>query len=158
MRWISTIPSLLPLSFFLCAFQPLAAGSAHGDDILIADFEEGFGGWKVEGNAFGEGPVYQRRPQQNHVWRYLGGTYASSHNGGEDSTDKLQVSVVYHRTPLHQISFIGGGRANCGCRASGRVPERDNSWCRVTLIHNLNVKQLTSDRADRYTLINGART
>jgi hypothetical protein len=89
MRSISTLPSLLALSFFLCACQPLAAAPAHGEDILIADFEEGFGQWQVEGDAFGDGPVFQRLPQQKHVWGYLGGTYANSYHGGDDSTGKL---------------------------------------------------------------------
>lgn len=108
MCWISKLSSLLALCFLLCACRLVTTAKAPIEDILIDDFEEGFDNWQVEGNAFGERPVYQRLPQQKHVWGNLGGTYANSHNAGEDSTGKL-TSPPFTIVRRYINFLIGGG-------------------------------------------------
>ena len=54
--------------FLLCCFScPSLA-----EDQILADFENGYGDWQVEGNAFGESPANGTLPGQQEVLGYRG--------------------------------------------------------------------------------------
>lgn len=71
---------------------------------VFADFENGYVGWKIEGNAFGKRPV----KGQNSIKGYTGNRLASSLVEGEKNTGTLTSQVFVIGTDF--INFqIGGG-------------------------------------------------
>ena len=51
----------------------LFAGISKAEDVVIADFEgEDYGSWKVEGQAFGNGPAQGTLPNQQKVSGFEG--------------------------------------------------------------------------------------
>lgn len=90
---------------------PLALFPVLGfaEDLVIDDFEaEGFEGWTVEGEAFGEGPARGTLPNQMEVSGYEGRGHASSYHGGDDSTGRLR-SRAFRIERRHLNFLIGGG-------------------------------------------------
>ncbi len=88
----------------------MAAPMETRDDILIADFEgDDWGGWTVEGTAFGPGPTRGALPGQVEVTGYLGGGYASSFHGGDPALGRL-ISPPFTVQRRYLSFLIGGGR------------------------------------------------
>ncbi|MEX2186362.1 MAG: glycoside hydrolase family 32 protein [Pirellulales bacterium] len=78
------------------------------DDVVIADFEgEGYGSWKVEGEAFGKTPAKGTLPDQMSVEGYQGKQLVNSFAGGDDSTGRLTSGEFKIERPW--ISFLLGG-------------------------------------------------
>jgi hypothetical protein len=59
-------------------------------DLLIQDFEgDGWGEWKVTGEAFGPGPAHGTLPNQMPVDGFLGKGLVNSYHGGDGTTGTL---------------------------------------------------------------------
>ena len=79
-------------------------------DILLADFEsDDWGGWTVEGTAFGPGPARGALPGQAAITGYLGDGYASSFHGGDPALGRL-ISPPFTVQRRYLSFLIGGGR------------------------------------------------
>ena len=94
----------------LCVALLAPTGHAE-DDIVIADFEGGrYGGWKIEGEAFGNAPANGTLPYQTPVSGYDGEALANSFVGGDKSTGKL-ISPAF-KIERDYINFLIGGGAH----------------------------------------------
>ena len=79
-------------------------------DLLLADFEgDDWGGWTVEGAAFGSGPAHGVLPGQTEVTGYVGDGYASSFHGGDPALGRL-ISPPFTVERRYLSFLIGGGR------------------------------------------------
>ena len=58
-------------------------------DILFEDFEQGYGKWQVEGEAFGTEPPTGTLPGQQTVSGFQGKHLVNSFQGGDDTVGKL---------------------------------------------------------------------
>ncbi|MFR9165124.1 MAG: GH32 C-terminal domain-containing protein [Dysgonomonas sp.] len=96
---------------YIALFSILLTGAftpCWGNDIILADFESGgYGGWVVEGDAFGQAPATGALPGQQEVAGYQGQYLANSFNGGDDSrgsltSDEFTIERDY-------INFLIGG-------------------------------------------------
>jgi uncharacterized protein (DUF608 family) len=88
----------------------LAPASAGKDDEgdLFADFENGYGGWQVHGDAFGAAPAAGTLPDQQPVSGFSGTSLVNSYHGGDRSMGRLQSPEFVVRRPF--VTFrIGGG-------------------------------------------------
>jgi fructan beta-fructosidase len=105
-RLIARAPLRLALMVLLLSVTTLAGAA---DDLLIADFEnETYGGWKVEGDAFGPSPAAGALPGQMQVRGYLGERLVNSFYGGDNSVGTLtSPPVTMERQYLNFL--IGGG-------------------------------------------------
>jgi sucrose-6-phosphate hydrolase SacC (GH32 family) len=101
--------------------DPLPASRAervpHGT--LVADFEEDYGGWKAEGEAFGDQPATGTLPNQQPVTGYRGRGLVNSYLRGDASQGTLtsppfEISAGY-------ISFLIGGGSHAETRVDLRV-------------------------------------
>jgi uncharacterized protein (DUF608 family) len=96
----------------LCAYasatrgQPLAQASRR-PDILFEDFENGYGSWTIEGDAFGREPAHGTLPNQQQVSGFEGKGLVNSYLNGDDSTGRLTSKPF----PIerHFIHFLIGG-------------------------------------------------
>ncbi len=80
---------------------------AHGQDVVVADFESStYGDWKVEGEAFGLGPTDGQKLQ---VSGYQGSRLANSY-GGSDSATGMIASPPFEINRRFLSFLIGGGR------------------------------------------------
>jgi non-lysosomal glucosylceramidase len=78
--------------------------------IVIADFEGGdYGGWSVEGRAFGAGPARGTLPDQNPVSGYDGRGLVNSYLGGDDPRGRL-ISPPFTIARPWITFLVGGGR------------------------------------------------
>ena len=75
-------------TFTLDANDNLLTGK-HVRGELLADFENGFGGWMVEGTAFGNAPASGTLPNQQQVDGFTGFGYINSFHGGDATTGKM---------------------------------------------------------------------
>lgn len=79
-------------------------------DVILADFESsGYEPWAVTGQAFGSGPAQGALPHQMVVDGFLGGGFANSYHGGDDSTGAL-VSPEFTVDRRYLSFLIGGGK------------------------------------------------
>ncbi len=93
-----------------CLFTP-PAGAA--DDILLADFENGYGDWKVTGDCFGPKPASGTLRSQNPVSGFLGKGLVNTYLKGDRTTGTLTSPEFKIERPY--ITFlIGGGAHNDG--------------------------------------------
>lgn len=80
-------------------------------DIIITDFEsDTFGGWTVEGDAFGSGPSAGTLPGQQEVKGFEGKKLANSYHGGDDSRGTL-ISPEFTIERDYINFLLGGGRS-----------------------------------------------
>ena len=96
--------------FCFALFVSLAGLGAtlHAADVLIADFEgPNYGGWQVEGEAFGSGPARGTLPNQMKVDGFRGQGLVNSFAGGDDSTGTLTSPPFTIEKPF--INFLVGG-------------------------------------------------
>ncbi len=107
--------ALILLLAFLCIL-PLAATATAADhkplsdrDILIADFEgEDYGGWTVQGEAFGNRPAVANVEPRNRVTGHWGEGLVNSYLGGDLPTGKLTSPPFTIQRP-HINFLIGAG-------------------------------------------------
>jgi beta-fructofuranosidase/levanase len=101
--------------------EPLAGALAEfvptGE--LLADFEQGYGNWKAEGEAFGTEPARGTLPNQQPVSGFKGERLVNSFRGGDASQGTL-TSPPLEVTRTH-ISFLIGGGAHPETRLDLRV-------------------------------------
>ena len=101
-------------------------------DILLADFEsDDWGGWTVEGTAFGPGPARGALPGQAAVTGYLGDGYASSFHGGDPALGRL-ISPPFTVQRRYLSFLIGGGRHTY-------YGNNDPGYIAVNLVHDGHV-------------------
>ena len=101
-------------------------------DILLADFEsDDWGGWTVEGTAFGPGPARGALPGQAEVTGYLGDGYASSFHGGDPALGRL-ISPPFTVQRRYLSFLIGGGRHTY-------YGNNDPGYVAVNLVHDGHV-------------------
>ena len=96
------------LIFISCLFHFVLSARA-AEDIVIADFESrDYGQWKVEGTAFGKGPVRDTLEEQGEVSGYEGSRYVNSYHGGDDAKGTLtSPEFIIERDYINFL--IGGG-------------------------------------------------
>lgn len=91
---------------FAKAVRKIAASIPAGK--IFQDFENGYGDWKTEGNAFGNAPATSKLPNQHEVEGYEGKAFVNSFNGGDLSTGTLTSPEFIIKQDF--INFkIGGG-------------------------------------------------
>ena len=101
-------------------------------DILLTDFEgDDWGGWTVEGTAFGPGPARGALPGQAAVTGYLGDGYASSFHGGDPALGRL-ISPPFTVQRRYLSFLIGGGRHTY-------YGNNDPGYVAVNLVHDGHV-------------------
>ena len=101
-------------------------------DILLTDFEgNDWGGWTVEGTAFGPGPARGALPGQAAVTGYLGDGYASSFHGGDPALGRL-ISPPFTVQRRYLSFLIGGGRHTY-------YGNNDPGYVAVNLVHGGHV-------------------
>jgi fructan beta-fructosidase len=87
----------------------VSAVGAVRPDVVVADFEGGdYGGWRVEGEAFGDGPAAGALPGQMAVGGYAGKGLVNSFVGGDGSTGVL-TSPVFRVERDYLVFLVGGG-------------------------------------------------
>lgn len=103
------------LSFVLFAVAMPSPATAD-DDILINDFEAAdYGGWKVEGTAFGTGPAKGTLGGQQPVSGFEGKGLVNTFLGGDAPTGKL-TSPEFTIERDYIKFLIGGGEPGSGGR------------------------------------------
>ena len=113
---LSRVSRFLAGTLALATASGLLAQSPQRPDIVIADFEgETHGTWKVEGEAFGQGPARGTLPRQMKVEGFLGKGLANSFHGGDKSTGKLTSPVFTLERKFITFLIGGGGWVNETC-------------------------------------------
>jgi len=100
----------------LCAvaFALPAVGLYAGDDIVIADFEDGYGEWQAEGDAFGSAPAKGKIGGQQHVSGFAGKGLVNTFLKGDTSTGTL-TSPAFEVKRKYIAFLIGGGAHKDTC-------------------------------------------
>ncbi len=97
----------------LLAHLPALRAQSANADILIQDFEAAdYGGWKVEGKAFGTGPAKGGFPGQMEVTGFLGKGLVNTYLEGDGSTGKLTSPEI--TIERDYITFLIGGGGHQG--------------------------------------------
>ena len=110
MKRFQLIAAFLSLTLFGSAVPSLADAA---DDILINDFEAAdYGGWKVEGEAFGKAPAKGTLSGQMHVSGFEGKGLVNTFLGGDGPTGTLTSPEF----PIERdyIKFLIGGGGHQG--------------------------------------------
>lgn len=95
--------------FWLIALFALPPSLTAAEDILIADFEGAdYGGWLVEGEAFGAGPARGSLPNQMRVEGFQGKGLVNSFLHGDGAIGKL-ASPAFKIERRYLRFLIGGG-------------------------------------------------
>jgi len=93
-----------------------SAACAQRADIVIADFEgPDYGGWRVEGTAFGSGPARGTLPNQMRVDGFEGKGLVNSFHGGDRATGRLVSPEFVVSRPYLNFLIGGGGFAGQTC-------------------------------------------
>jgi len=87
---------------------PEALGEFVPPGTLLADFENGYGDWKRDGEAFGQEPAEGTLPHQQPVLGYRGRKLVNSFRDGDRSQGTL-TSPPFPITAKHISFLIGGG-------------------------------------------------
>jgi sucrose-6-phosphate hydrolase SacC (GH32 family) len=101
--------------------EPLPASLAEfvPDGKVLADFENGYAGWKAEGDAFGDAPAAGMLPGQQPVSGFRGKGLVNSFRNGDKAQGTL-TSPPFEITAGH-ISFLIGGGSHAETRVDLRV-------------------------------------
>jgi sucrose-6-phosphate hydrolase SacC (GH32 family) len=75
---------------------------------VLADFENDYGDWKAEGDAFGDAPAAGTLPNQQPVTGFKGRRLVNSYRQG-DRTQGTLMSPLFEITAAHLNFLIGGG-------------------------------------------------
>ena len=104
------------LTIILVASAMPFPASAADDDILISDFEAAdYGGWKVEGEAFGKAPAKGALGGQRQVAGFEGKGLVNSFLGGDQSTGKLTSPEFTIERDYLKFLIGGGGHKGKTC-------------------------------------------
>ena len=71
-RKVSSMLRRCFLFLFLPALAAVLRAESAGGDLVIADFNHGYGGWTAEGEAFGEAPAAGTLQRQRPVSGFVG--------------------------------------------------------------------------------------
>jgi len=147
-RWVSD-GSLRTSLTSLDGWQAAGYGA---DEIPLGDFEDGYGDWVVEGDAFGEAPATGGMARQTGIHNYEGARLANSFNGGYQSTGSLRSPIFrLERRYLHFLMAGGnlphGNAAGCECI---RIWEIDPNGLRARLLADFHVENSGWLRAKRW--------
>lgn len=97
---------IMRIGFCILALM-VACSRASAQDIVVADFETThFGEWRVEGNAFGSGPIDGHKLQ---VSGYRGARLVNSYGPGDSATGAV-TSPPFEINRGFLSFLIGGGR------------------------------------------------
>ncbi|MEI7953560.1 MAG: hypothetical protein WCJ66_00195, partial [Verrucomicrobiota bacterium] len=97
----------------LLAHAPVLPAQSANTDVLIQDFEGAdYGGWKVEGKAFGAGPAKGGFPGQMEVTGFLGKGLVNTYLDGDGPTGKLTSPEI--TIERDYITFLIGGGGHKG--------------------------------------------
>lgn len=124
--WSDEVQSYLIAAREVIAGTPQDQDSSHPTltDLLFEDFENGFGNWEQEGNAFGQEPTAGGYPGQLPVVGFQGNRLANSFQGGDSTQGKLRsISFTIERHYIHLL--VGGGSLSGRARVSLVVDERE---------------------------------
>ena len=88
--------------------QPQPTPAIVPDGVLFADFEDGYGDWKTEGDAFGSAPAKGTLNGQQKVDGFLGSGLVNSFLGGDQAVGKL-TSPSFEIAHSYINFLIGGG-------------------------------------------------
>ncbi|WAC18795.1 HEAT repeat domain-containing protein [Luteolibacter sp. SL250] len=107
----------LPLLLTPFLFPPSLPAAEHGGTQVLENFDnDGFNGWKVDGTAFGKGPISGKTPEMTAPFRgYAGGYFVCSAHGGDDAVGTLTSPEMTVEKPY--IAFLIGGGAHPGTAA-----------------------------------------
>lgn len=101
--------SLPIFTIFATGLLSCGALRAADSDVVVADFEgKDYGGWKVDGTAFGNAPAPGTLPGQMHVEGFIGKGLANSFVGGDDAKGKV-TSPEFTLSRRFVAFRIGGG-------------------------------------------------
>jgi fructan beta-fructosidase len=94
----------------LTASPAATAEDSTRPDVVIADFEgDDYGGWKADGQAFGDRPARGTLPGQMEVSGFLGRGLANSFTGGDDANGTLTSPAFRIDRPFINFLIGGGG-------------------------------------------------
>jgi len=112
----------------LAAHAGITGGNAYDasqarPDILFEDFESGYDGWTVEGEAFGAAPATGTLPNQNAVSGFVGKGLVNSYLGGDDTTGRMRSREFTVERGFIRFLVGGGSHATTQIRllVGGRV-------------------------------------
>lgn len=77
--------------------------AATRPEIVFEDFENGYGKWTVEGDAFGHEPEHGTLPGQQPVSGFIGKGLVNSFVGGDDTTGKLTSQTFTIEKKFHSL-------------------------------------------------------
>ena len=99
----------LPLLLIPFLLPPSLPAAEHGGTQVLENFDnDGFNGWKVEGTAFGKGPISGKTPEMTAPFRgYAGGYFVCSAHGGDDPVGTLTSPEM--KVERAFIAFLVGG-------------------------------------------------
>ena len=125
--------------------------SVLADDIVLGDFETGFQGWEVRGNAFGSNPAKGTVDGQMEISGVHGRGFANSFHGGDNSTGEL-LSKEFEINRNYVSLLLGGGNqhglAGAELLVDGQaVRSTTGSDTEELLWHNWQVTDLVGKRA-----------
>ena len=93
---------------FLLALAAVLRAESAGGDLVIADFNHGYGGWTAEGEAFGEAPAAGTLERQLTVEGFVGEGLVNSYYGEDGSVGTL-TSPAFTIERAYINFLIGGG-------------------------------------------------
>ncbi len=82
------------------------------DGIIFEDFENGYGSWNIQGEAFGSEPASGKLPDQMPVSGYFGDHLVNSYLGGDVSTGTLTSPEFTIEYPYINFLISGGNHTN----------------------------------------------
>lgn len=82
------------------------------EGLVFSDFESGYNGWSIEGNAFGTAPAQGTLANQQQVSGFLGGGLVNTFLNGDDSQGKIISPEFIIDTNYINFLIGGGNREN----------------------------------------------
>ena len=109
--FVGVIATFARLTIALTLFCNSVFAQDVRPDIVIADFNgTDYGGWKVDGQAFGLAPARGTLPNQMDVSGFEGAGLVNSYYGGDDTVGQLTSPEFKIERPF--INFLVGGGMN----------------------------------------------
>ncbi len=122
-------------------FCSVMCSASAASQSLIADFEqEDFKGWQVTGNAFGNAPGQDLKPDGMPVSGHIGMGYLYSGHGGRESRGTM-VSPPF-RIEKNHINFLIAGEHLPGDRSKAHPRESWGDECLISLLVDADVNIL----------------
>ena len=113
---------------FLVLFSVLCPVAMASEDILVADFEGGsYGGWTIEGDAFGNAPAAGKLSIQGPVTGFKGRGLVNTFQNRDRSTGTL-TSPPFEIQKDYITFLIGGGASHDSCLQLLVDPSSDGAF------------------------------